>query len=408
MTRSLSRTALGCCALLLLTGATAPRADAADAATVSATNPADIACPADTVTVNWADLAHLLPPKTRADRVVVTDSAGKLVVCQPIFFHGQKQGADELVFQSDFAPGETKTFTVEPGQPAPYEPHVYGRWVPEREDDFGWENDKIAYRIYGPKLEIDEPAGSGVDVWPKRTSRLVINKWYQLAQSINGGYYHIDHGEGLDCYKVGKGQGCGGTALWIDNKRLTTGIHGWKTQKVIANGPIRLIFELTYAPIDVNGVGVSETKRVTLDAGQHFNHFQSTFTADGAPANLQVLSGIVEHQDRPYHIQMHKDEGWMTYWDAGDGPGETRPPASAPDGHVGCAVIMPAEQVTGTFEADHNMEMSTPLRTDKPVNFWAGAGWDKSGFADYAAWNAYVGDWAKRIDAPLKVSVEAK
>jgi hypothetical protein len=391
-------------ALVSLMPAKAPAATA----TITATNPADVACPSYTVTVPWSDLAAILGAKTRADRVIVKDADAKPIVCQPIFFHGTKQPAEELVFQADFGAGETKTFTIEPGLPAPYDPKVYGRWVPEREDDFGWENDRIAYRIYGPKLEIDEPAGSGVDVWPKRTTRLIINKWYQLAQSINGAYYHTDHGEGLDCYKVGKGQGCGGTALWLDGKRLTTGIHGWKTQTVIANGPVRMMFELTYAPIDVNGVGVSETKRITLDAGQSLNHYQSTFTADKPVANLAVLSGIVEHQDRPYHTQMHKDEGWMTYWDAGDGPGETKPPASAPDGHVGCAVVMPAAQVSDTFEADHNMEMSTAFRSAATVDFWAGAGWDKSGFADYAAWNAYVGDWAKRIGSPLKVSVAGK
>src|SRR5581483_10814640 len=178
---------------------------------------------------------------------------------QPVFPDGQqKKPADYLVFQSDFAPGQEKTFILKPGTPAPYEPKVYCRWVPERLDDFAWENDRIAYRIYGPALEIVEPACSGVDVWPKRTRNLIVNKWYQLAQSINANYYHTDHGEGLDCYKVAHAQGCGGTSIWADGKRFTTGIKGWKTQRVIANGPVRLIFELTYDPIDVNGVAVSE------------------------------------------------------------------------------------------------------------------------------------------------------
>jgi len=343
----------------------------------------------------------------KADRVVVTDSQGKEVVAQPIFFHGQKKPADEFVFQADFGANETKTFTLAAGTPSPYEPKVYGRWVPERHDDFAWENDRIAYRIFGPELEIVEPAGSGVDVWPKRTRALIVNKWYQIAQSINDGYYHTDHGDGLDCYKVGRGQGCGGTAILADGKRLTTGIKGWKTQKVYANGPIRVVFDLTYDPIDVDGIAVSEVKRITLDAGQNLNHYQCTFTTDKPDDNLQVMSGIVEHQDRPYEKEFHKEAGWMSYWDKGDANGERTPPKdSVPNGHVGCAVVMAPGQVLDTMEIDHQLEMVTKATAGEPVNFWAGAGWDKSGdFSSYQDWNDYISQFASRIVSPLKVSI---
>ncbi|NBU36028.1 MAG: DUF4861 domain-containing protein [Bacteroidetes bacterium] len=30
---------------------------------------------------------------------------------------------------------------------------TYGRFVPERKEDFAWENDKIAFRMYGKELE---------------------------------------------------------------------------------------------------------------------------------------------------------------------------------------------------------------------------------------------------------------
>ena len=34
------------------------------------------------------------------------------------------------------------------------------------------------------------------------------------------------------------------------------------------------VFELTDEPFDVNGISVTETKRITLDAGQNLDHFQ--------------------------------------------------------------------------------------------------------------------------------------
>ena len=376
--------------------------------TVTAKNNLDIARPSETIDLKWSDIEPGLG-KARPDHVVVTDSDGKAVVAQPVWFQPDKKTkpADEFVFQADFAPNETMTFKLAPGTPEAYQCKVYGRWVPERHDDFAWENDRISFRIYGPELSIVEPASSGVDVWPKRSRSLTVNEWYQIAQSINDGYYHTDHGDGLDCYKVGHSQGCGGTAILSAGKRLTTGTKGWITQKVLANGPIRLVFELTYDPIDVNGVGVRETKRVTLDAGQNLNHYQSTFTAEKPIDNLEVMSGIGEHADRSHVNDFNKDAGWMTYWDPGDADGEKRPaPNTAPNGYVGTAVVMEKSQVIDTKEMDGNMEMITKATIGQPVNFWAGAGWDKSGdFKDYDAWKTYVANYAKGVDSPLVISI---
>ncbi len=376
-------------------------------ATVSVKNNLDIGRPAATVELKWSDVAMAVP-NTRPDRVIVVGDDGSQVVAQPVWFQENKKlAADQLVFQADFAPGETKKFTLQAGTPAPYEPKVYGRWVPERHDDFAWENDRIAYRMYGPELERVEPGSSGVDVWPKRTRAMIVNKWYQLAQSINDGYYHTDHGEGLDSYKVGHGQGCGGTAILLDGKRLTTGKTGWQTQRVLANGPIRLIFELTYNPIDVNGIGVRETKRVILDAGHNLNQFQCTFAADKPIDNLQVMSGIGEHVDRSFEKQFHKEAGWMSYWDPGDAPGEKRPaPNTAPTGYVGTGVVMLPSQVVDMLEIEHHLEAVTRAVSGQPVDFWAGAGWDRSGdFKSYDDWNTYLANEAKSIASPLEVSI---
>ncbi len=376
--------------------------------TVTVQNTLDIPRPSETIELNWTDIAAALP-SAKPDHVIVTDSAGNPVVAQPIWLNNtsKKKPADQFVFQSDFDPNQTKTFTLAPGLPAPYEPRVYGRWVPERHDDFAWENDRIAFRIYGPELSIVEPASSGIDVWPKRTRSLVINQWYQLAQSINDGYYHFDHGQGLDSYKVGHGQGCGGTAILLSGKRLTTGTKGWIKQKVLANGPIRLVFQLTYDPIDVSGTAVTETKRVTLDAGQNLNHYQCTFTADKPIDTLQIMSGIGEHKDRAYEKEQHKDAGWETYWDPGDAPGEKKPaPNTAPTGYVGTAVVMIPYQVTDALELDGQLELVTTAKPNQPVNFWAGAAWDRSGdFKDYDAWKRYVANWTTRATTPLQIKL---
>jgi hypothetical protein len=65
-------------------------------------------------------------------------------------------------------------------------------------------------------------------------------------------------GEGMEMYQVGGSRGCGGTGIW-DGQKLHVG-RNYKTWKILANGPVRTVFELSYEAWDAGGVKVSETK----------------------------------------------------------------------------------------------------------------------------------------------------
>ena len=92
---------------------------------------------------------------------------------------------------------------------------TFARYVPERIDDFAWENDKIAFRAYGPKAR-KGAENSGIDCWLKRVEYPIIDKWYG---QMNTKTYHKDWGEGHDPYHVGSSAGCGGTCIWLNGKR---------------------------------------------------------------------------------------------------------------------------------------------------------------------------------------------
>ena len=61
--------------------------------------------------------------------------------------------------------------------PKEQQPKVYGRYVPERKDDFAWENEYAAFRLYGPALKPENPS-NGVDLWLKNSPALVIDTMY--------------------------------------------------------------------------------------------------------------------------------------------------------------------------------------------------------------------------------------
>ena len=123
---------------------------------------------------------------------------------------GENKKPLSLVFQADVKAKSTSTYSLIEGKPAEVTAKTYARFVPERKDDFAWENDMAAYRMYGPALANENPS-NGVDYWAKCTEKLVVDQRYK-DEEFNKISYHIDHGQGLDFYKVAHTLGCGGIA----------------------------------------------------------------------------------------------------------------------------------------------------------------------------------------------------
>ena len=242
--------------------------------TVTAVNTLKLARQSETIELTTRDLAPLA--EKDLTKLHVRDSSGKEVLAQSVDTdYDELRKPDMLIFQADFKPAETKRFTVFAGAKREYTKEdfrAYGRFVRERFDDFAWENDRIAHRTYGNALIFwkGEPlTSSAIDIWSKRTSKLVINDWYMVDN------YHSDHGEGADVYSAGPTRGCGGSGIWFKD-RLFIPIN-FIGSRVLANGPIRVMFELVYPPFFVNNASVSQVLRVSLDGGSQLNHFEAFY-----------------------------------------------------------------------------------------------------------------------------------
>jgi len=361
-------------------------------AAVTARNPIDLARPAETLVLSAADLSRVL----RVDdirTVHVTDGAGGPEILAQAVDLDDDGKFDQLVFQADFAPRESRTFGLAVGERHVYtrdQFKAYGRFVRERRDDFAWENDRIARRMYGAALETwaQEPlTSSGVDVWLKRTRKLVVNDWLMVDD------YHRDTGEGADLYSVGRSRGCGGSGIWAGGQLAVS--KNFRNSRSIANGPIRVMFELEYEPWAAGTVTVKETKRITLDAGRNLDRFESLYTITPAGA-IEHASGIKKAADA--QVAFRKDTGVLRTWEAVKGAGS-----------FGCGVLMEPGAVRGTPEADGNLLVTTGITPGRPVVYHAGFGWDRSGdFADLAAWDRYLDEFSRRLRSPIEVTVAAR
>ncbi|MEY2465581.1 MAG: unsaturated rhamnogalacturonyl hydrolase [Verrucomicrobiota bacterium] len=328
--------------------------------------------------------------------------------------------AEQLLFQVDLAPNETRTYYVlDAAALAAVPPPIVktmARYVPERFDDFAWESDRIAHRIYGQALiKAEGTVSSGADVWIKKDRGLIVDTMYATK------HYHDDNGEFMDDYRVGKSRGCGGLGIW-DGKKLFVSSN-WKNWKLITTGPIRSEFELTYDAWDAgNGRMVSETKRFSIDAGSWFTKAQCTLSSENK-SPLTIGVGLAERSSGPGGtpvIGTDKAAGWMTYWQ----------PEDNPKGTTATAVVLPKKSVS-EFTTDaqdmpesklheavpqpthegapaiRNLLAITQVKPGKPFTYYFGACWDRSGdFTNHVQWDNYVKRFAERRDQPLQIKIE--
>jgi hypothetical protein len=378
---------------------------------VAVSNPSGLARPSETIEVPWSRVAQA-NPGALMHHLVVRDQQGRSLPYQVINVAPEAKDPTgvgvaygDLVFQHDFAAGEqSASFTIRGIEDlAPVFPsRVFARFVPERYDDFAWENDKVAHRTYGPALAAPDAGGtgkevntsSGIDVWSKRVDYLIVDRWYSKGHD----HYHRDEGEGMDMYNVGPSRGCGGTGIWDGSRLAVSGnFQGWK---VIANGPVRAIFELTYAEWGAGGARVAETKRYTVDAGHNLDQVDSTFTvAPGGAADLTVGIGLDKNspdqgQDPKFSYTADTAHGTISLW-----------VVHRTHGSLGTAVIVPKESFIGLAEDGLNYMALARATPGRALRFYAGAGWSKAGeFTTKDAWDSYVGSWAARIRSPVVVT----
>ena len=138
---------------------------------------------------------------------------------------------------------------------------VMARYVPERADDFVFENSLVAGRFYGKALE-GNPTSPGIDIWVKLPGRLVADEWYKGAQE-DPDYYHHNHG-GKDCYKVAVSLGGGASAPMIDGK-LCYPATNYRSFEMLEETPEKVVFVLHYPQWQASEtVSVSLDKQVTV------------------------------------------------------------------------------------------------------------------------------------------------
>ncbi|HHV86164.1 MAG TPA: DUF4861 domain-containing protein [Petrimonas sp.] len=319
--------------------------------------------------------------------ITVIDNSG-----QQLPFQLVTNGTDSvqaIIFPVSLNGLEKKTYRIRMGEPHGFSPMVYGRLVPERKDDFAWENNRVAFRVYGPALQATGEISNGMDFWAKKTDSLIIDKWYK--NDLSGvASYHQDHGEGLDFYKVGRTLGLGMTAPFYADS-LCLG-KNFTSAEVLDNGPLRITFKLGYDSYKAGEKTVSETRVISLDAYNQLNKVISVFEAD--TTELTLATGIVTLKDTP-EVVYGDNSGIIAY----------EVPTDSLNGTIFTGVINPKGFGSIKSSYGHYIGFNSYVPGTE-YTYYSGGGWSKSGFADFDEWTNYLKKQKEKIDNPLKITVE--
>lgn len=352
------------------------------------TNPIPVSRTMETVSIRLEGFFQFNPEWKNETMAIFQ---GKTEIISQSIDNNQDGVDDELIFQTSFKPNETKQFELyrKPASSVPPVRIVDVHYVLPRED-LAWENDRIAFRVYGSVLAGN--VDNGIDVWTKRVRYPIVAKWYKESEGSLPGKdsYHQDRGEGADFFSVGKTLGAGSAGIFWNGKLLQPGL--FSQHRIITNGPIRMSVEMIYTALRIDTSKYTVVKRITLDAGQQLNRIDEEYISNTDRSSLTLAAGLVKRANTT--IAKNEKSRYLALW------GSTN--TDSVNGNLGTAVLFPSGSDAGFSEDPLQYFMSRTIRQGKRVTYYSGAAWSRMGdITTREAWEQYLKSAAERIANPL-------
>lgn len=335
-------------------------------------------------------------PLSEIESYLVLDEQNNRIVSQQTF-------DNYLIFKSTLKAKESKTFTIKSTSKVFEDTlEVSGRHFPERYGDFAWENSKLGFRLYGKELKQIQAATSGMDLWYKRTSRLILEEWYK-KDIIKEASYHIDHGEGCDPYPVGQTLG-GGTMAIVDDNKLYLN-ENFESFEILDQGTLRITFKLYYPDQQIGNRTIKEARTISLDANCQLTKIIQEFKSD---STLTVGVGFAKRANGD-SILCHKNDNYFVYQE----------PMDDTNGQIYLGILYP-QGVKDVKVIDNTEILSTKqmvlglpnvvatqdLPKDGTITYYTGFGWNKSGFQDVFSFQLYMKAFSESIAQPFNIKYQ--
>lgn len=355
---------------------------------VSVSNTTDINRNNEMVEISMEEIVEKLQLADTA-QIVILNEAGEQVPYQITY-------DDRVIFPASVKANGQVTYSVRAGVPEIVVVSACGKQYPGFNDDVAWENDRIAFRTFGPALQAKGEKAYGYDIWVKNVEEPVLETHYANDSDP----------EVPDCYQAGPTLGGGTSALYIDDTIIYP--YCYNTHEILDNGPLRFTVRLTYNPFTIKGDSdIVETRIVSLDKGSQLNKTVVSYThIDEA---LPIVTGIVLHEPGGGKYIADAARGYIGYAHPGDqnnNNGTIYVGAVFPAGVKETKLLLFSENEAKERSAYGHILAVSAYQPDSEYLYYWGGGWSKYGFESLEAWTKYLDEFAKKVGTPLVVTVK--
>lgn len=303
-----------------------------------------------------------------------------------------KSGKKLLLVPLKFDGDETHSLNIIPGTSTKVETMVYGRVHEERDDDFAWENNRNGYRVFGPALEAKGEISSGIDFFTKRTTKIVLDEWF-AAEIANPHSYHIDRGEGMDFYAVGRSLGLGMSAPMIEGELYYS--NNYTNVEILEDGPLRMIFRLSYAPYEAKDETIRESRTIVCDAYSNLNHHYVSYEFDKLE-DLEIGMGCVTRDEDAPQFMIDKN-----------GVGAYAEPEIEGKGVIFAGLVSPQAFIQSGI-IDHHLLGTVKVKSGEMLDYYSGGSWNKGYYNTFKDWENYLCNQLRYLKHPLEIKVVKK
>ena len=369
---------IGVLLLFALTLAAAPRVKVLK---VAVTNPSGEARHAENIILHVSDLKRVAPDFAAGNSIVTTSDASTLEqdasTLQTVELPSQADDLDgdgkydELVFQIDLAPKQTRIVTVAYGDQATilrirgqYPKRSNVKFAP-RFEGLGWESEETAWRIYFDKR-------NAIDLYGKRRPGMYLDLFASPEY-----VYHLETPLGRDIFMVPPSAGVGSVVAIVNGKAQPVADVAERKWRVVTTGPVRSIGELEYDGWTIGGVSLDMKSRITQWAGEHGFEHRVTVREDA----VFSLAAAVPKKTGVERVPIATNPNVQTVatWGhqvvvAGTKAGTTE----LPNEDLGLAVLI-VKKDSGEVITDAGNYLIPVLPRDSSAEWYVAAMWDQEG-----------------------------
>jgi Domain of unknown function (DUF4861)/Glycosyl Hydrolase Family 88 len=346
---------------------------------LAVTNPSAAVRTAENIVVPVATLKRAAADFSAGNAIVVATEAANLEedarVLQTSELPSQADDLDgdgkydELVFQLDLAPNQTRIVTIAWGDQATilrlrtqYPVRTAMKFA-TRYEGLGWESEDIAWRIYFDKR-------NAIDIYGKRRPGLYLDL-FAAPEFV----YHLEGPMGRDIFKVDPTLGVGSVAAIVDGKPAAVADVAERKWRVLTSGPVRSIGEYEYKSWKVGGKTTDMVSRFTQWAGEHgFTHRVTVSNPEG----IRLVAALPKKPNiRPVLTALAKDTlGVMTWGPQIVVPGTKAGTTELPNEDLGLALLVRNDQSETMQEGDANYFFPLMLQ-NSAAEWYVAAMWDQ-------------------------------